>query len=176
MFDALLSHENIKIEDGKLAFKHPKHQTTGDISVFGSMDAVPGNKYHWKVKVFGDVKAIDDINIGIIEADKCELGKGELWWTRYGISYWSKNGMIFKYNEARGICGSHEYGKTFNNEKNVIIDIWLDLKNNNELSFAKNDEKFGTACTVQDSKNYRLAVAIYDAQTKIQLLSYDVEY
>ena len=174
MFDPSMSHENIKIENGRLAFKSLKYQEEGDISVFGTMIAVPGNKYHWKLKVIGD--DVQYINIGIIESDKCESNKERLWWNTDGISYFSWDGCIYKPNEQRVICNSYEYGKGFKGENEVIIDIWLDLKDENELSFAQNAVEFGKASQVKESMEYRLAVSIFDADTKMELLSCDVQY
>ena len=174
IFDGSLSHQNINITNGELAFKALMLQRTGDKSVFGTVVAVLGRKYHWKLKVIGD--EVDDINIGIIEADKCELNKNGFWWNKCGISYYSCNGHIYKYNEETELSTNYEYGKPFKNEKNVMIDIWLDLKDKNELSFAKNDEKFGKAANVKNSMKYRLAVSIWDSDTKIQILSFDIEF
>ena len=175
-FDRALSYKGILIENGTLAFKEGKGW--GDWSVFGIIVATAGNMYHWKIKLSAPLErenAYISLNIGIIEADKCEQYQKLSWWTEVGISYFSSCGSIFLYDEVTKECKYHEYGKGFEEEDEIIMDIWLDIKDKYELSFAKNDENYGKATDVKKSMEYRLAVSICDPATKAELLSFDIQ-
>ena len=83
VFDESLSHNDFQIESGILAFKKYGYEETQ--SVFGTMTAESGNNYHWKIKLKCDTDNIEDVNVGIIEDDKCEEYKTEYWWTKCGF-------------------------------------------------------------------------------------------
>ena len=171
MFDSSLSHKSIEIQnDGQLLFLSAS--LCKKISGFGTVTAKSGYRYHWKLKLFGD--NVQYINIGIIEADKCSANTSNSWWiTEYGYSYWSGDGEIYHDWSQQGIFRNHKhYGKSYG--KDDIIDIWLDLKDENQLSFAKNDETFGKAADLKQSVDFRLAVAIWFANCKIQILSFEM--
>ena len=161
-----LSHDSLKLEDdGRILSKTSYNHH--ECSTFGSIITKPGNSYHWKIKV---IKMGDDhLNIGIIEADKCELSleTGNKWFsTSYGYSYWAGNGKVYH-------SSSKNYGDAFG--AGDVIDIWLDLRDNkNALSFAKNDKCYGLAATVQESTDYKLAVTMRRQQKKIELLSFEM--
>ena len=116
-----------------------------------------------------------DVNVGIIEADKCEAYQGKMWWTEAGISYFSNDGQIYQYDEITGLCKYHLYGEGFGDEESCIMDIWLDMNDKYQLSFAMNQVEFGTAANVKGSMKYRLAVCIYKPCTRIELLSSNIQ-
>ena len=56
-----------------------------------------------------------------------------------------------------------------------MIDVWLDLKDKYELSFAKNDNAFGKAFNMKQSTDYKLAIGMYGSVTTVEILSFDVK-
>ena len=55
-----------------------------------------------------------------------------------------------------------------------IIDVWLDLKNDNCLSFGKNNEKYGKAFDIPCDKKFRLAVNVRHGKMSIE--EFEVTY
>ena len=166
-FDELLSDPSLTIQDnGTLVLKTIEEGDFdyNDRSAFGTVTTITGKKHHWRLKIF----EISSINLGIIEADKHVNNQDVAWWCYcYGYSYWSGNGQTYHdgNRNAYGTC----YGK------HDIIDMWLDLtQNKGQLFFAKNDEKFGKAFDVKESRDYRLAIAMYGSPNKLELLSFDI--
>ena len=162
-FDKSLSHKSIKIEDDGMSLSKNDY---GDRTAFGIVVARTGKTYHWKLKVIesGDT----DINIGIADKDKCkENDTGGWWYTKYGYSYWSYDGYIYHSNQDL------EYGEEFGTGD--IIDMWLDLKDNKrELSFAKNEIKFGKAFDVKHSTDFKFALTMSGAPYKIELMCFEM--
>ena len=144
-------------------------------TVFGLVEAIPGNKYHWRIKAVDD----DTPNVGIMEASKCNVhGKdaaNDYWWNKtYAWSYYGGDGEI--YNGATGFdpfdINRRAYGKPF--KKHDIVDIWLDLKENNDLSFGKNGESFGKAADLKPNTTYKLVIGLYGGS--VELLHFDAQY
>ena len=136
---------------------------------YGIVEAIAGRKYHWKLQIID--KTID-ANIGIIDA-KLQNGKtGKditecIWWEEDdGFSYYSITGDLWHENEV------NTYGVGL--DKDDIIEIWLDLKENNELRYTVNDKDYGTAAKVKSDITYKLAVGLWTG--KITLLSFDTIY
>ena len=177
ILDKSLSSEYFTIENDTLAFMKGS-EYGGDMSVFGAIAADSGYAYHWKVKLFKNPDEKEDyffINIGIIEADKTEEYKDGNWWSTAGISYFSCGGGIFQFDQATQKSKHHSYGKDFSaDSKDVIVDIWLDMKDKYELSFGINGKNFGKAADVKDSLTYRLGVNMCDQSTRIELLSFEL--
>ena len=170
MFNKSLINTNVKIEeDGQMMYLY-EHADKDWSSSFGTITARSGNKYHWRLKLIGsDVRFI---NIGIIEANICKLHTDTTWWnTEYGYSYYSGDGMIYHNFKANDYC--KDYGESYQDD---IIDIWLDLKDNYQLLFAKNDMKFGKAADVKDCSDYKLAVAMWawSIGSQIKILSFEI--
>ena len=137
-------------------------------TVFGTVTAKPGKGiYHWRLKIIEcDHK---DINLGIVEANKCdEITNNRGWWGEdYGYSYWSGDGEVFHNNDF------HEYGDAFGQDD--VIDIWLDMdQDQRELSFAKNDTRYGRAYQVKESTEYKLAITVYGDGYIIELMSFEL--
>ena len=157
-------HENVIIEDnGQLIYK--KEGYNNECNAFGKIIATPNRMYHWKLKV---IECKDDqLNIGVIQEDKAKAFLAAYWWFEvFGFSYFAGNGKL--YNEM-----AKQYGDTY--EEGDIIDVWLDLKENkNEISFAKNNKKFGKAANVRESTDYRLAVGMWAGSKKIEILSFKI--
>ena len=163
-FDPDLCQDLAKIaNEGKLIYKTIKKSV--GCNAFGNIITTPDRIYHWKLKI---IKCEDDqLNIGIIEADKAKHYLEANWWfSDCGYSYWAGDGhMYHKY----GVPYGEKYGK------DDIIDVWLNLKENKyELSFAKNDKKYGKAATVEKLKEYRLAIGMYSGVKRIELLSFEI--
>ena len=134
-------------------------------TVFGSVDAIPGNKYHWKIKVLDN----EGTNIGIMQADKCikHANSSDSWWNYdYAWSYYSAAGHIFHRS-----CNT-SYGEVYGAYD--IIDIWVDLKVNNELSFGRNERSFGKAADLKPNATYKLVIGLYGGSVK--LLHFDTQY
>ena len=110
-----------------------------------------------------------DINLGIIEAGKCDkVSRNAGWWnTDYGYSYWSNDDEVFHNNDF------YDYGDAFG--KDDIIDIWLDMKQDQrQLSFAKNNTKYGKAYQVKKSTEDKLAISVHGYGYKIESISFEV--
>lgn len=154
---------------GRIITFKPSDDSNDDLedrcAAFGVISTQIGVKYHWKLKVH----ECDDINIGIIESkmvniyDRAE--NGGFYYKMYGYSYWSFTGSIYN-------GGSRNYGKPYG--KDDIIDVWLDLTDGKkEISFAKNDTKYGVAFEKLKCTEYQLAVDLCGA-CKLEILSFDM--
>ena len=165
------SNSSLRFEDdGRILCKTAYNGE--ECSTFGAVIAKPGHLYHWRIKVM-EKKKDNHLNIGIIEANKFEycLEVDDPWYiTPYGYSYFAGDGFI--YNETESNC-YWPYGDAYGEDD--IIDIWLDLRDNkNELSFEKNNKKYGKAADVDSFKNYKLAIAMYGDEKKIGLMSFEI--
>ena len=172
IFDAALIDTKLKIEEDGQTLRLPEYDDE-DLSSFGIVTATPGNKYHWRLELIR--MDVGFVNLGIIEANKCDDYTNTAWWlTEYGYSYYSGDGGI--YHKFTGNVTNTVYKDYAESYKDDIIDIWLDLKDNYQLSFAKNDIKFGKATDVKDSVDYKLAVAISALSIRniIKILSFEI--
>lgn len=169
LFEAALCHEKIQIKkEGQVIYREGLYLAA--CNAYGSFTATPGGKYHWKLKVIqcNDVQ----INIGIMEDNKAPNLIKDAWWTKLnGYSYFSGSGEIFS--------GSIEYSKCvpFGDKYGTgdIIDIWLDLRNKGELSFAKNDAKMGKILDFLNKDiSYKLAIAMHAYTKEIEILSFEI--
>ena len=128
---------------------------------YGLIEATPGHIYHWMLKLVADICAL---NVGIIEADKCETKKALYFWgEEFGYSYYA-DGEVWHSN--KGV----KYGDKL--ENGDVIHIWLDLKDKYELSFGQNEKKYGKAWDVTQDKTYKLAIAAKDG--RIEILSFQI--
>ena len=167
IFDQTLTSFKIKIDhEGRICYNEGNSWDMKN--TFGIITAKPGNMYHWKLKIIqmGDTF----LNIGVIAAGEAVNHKNETWWnTEHGFSYFARSGGIYTASAFKRAKYGDAYGK------DDIIHIWLDLRENkNELSFGKNDEKFGKAANVKESTNYRLAIGMFLATKKIEILSFEI--
>ena len=166
-FDEITSDKTCKIKkDGQLLRKKGD-AGLGACNGFGKFEANPGRMYHWKLKAqkVGD----KELNIGVIEADFVENGYREDWWNEsYGYSYFAWNGDIYNKGQSKRNYGD-KYGV------GDIIDIWLDLKDEYELSFAKNGEKYGKAADMKKLTNYKLAIGMYRGIKAVEILSFEIQ-
>ena len=169
VFNEELSNPALSVEeDGRVVRK--VENNSKDCGTFGTVVAKPGHSYHWQIKVI-EITG-NHLNIGIVEAKEYEqcLKNDTYWYNRdYGYSYWAGDGKLY---HANG--GGEDYGDPY--EAGDIIDLWLDLnKNVNELSFAKNNKKYGKAANVKESTEYKLGIAMYGDPKKIELLSFEMD-
>ena len=162
-FHADLSHTQLKIEnEGRVVvnetYSYSQH------NAFGIMTAKPGNVYHWKIKIVESTS--NNINIGIIEADKYAeyLQDKTSWWSQSdGYSYWATNGRFYHESST-----GKPYGENY--RVNDIVHVYLDLSDGvNELSFGKNEKRFGKAANVKDSTNHKLGIAM-SGEMKLELI------
>ena len=58
-------------------------------------------------------------------------------------------------------------------KQNDIVEIFLDLKENNKLSFAVNGKKYAQCFKLTDN-TYKLAIGLYDG--KVSLISFEITY
>lgn len=128
---------------------------------FGLVDAVPGHKYEWKIKLFEDT---DMVNIGVVELTKENKWKDGWWGTKFGYSYF-ETGCIFHDNQY-----DEEYGDEFSDGD--VVEVYLDLKNQMALSFGINGNKFAKAYNVDGEKIHKLAVSRY--QGNLEIVSFKV--
>ena len=170
-FERSLMTDNMKVnENGTILSQTDFHWQFN--SAFGSFNAFPGNKYHWKMKILQSGKDDDptklEANVGIIPVDMHEqaLRKPRVVWCciGYGYAYYSDDGK--KYHD--NYTGSN-YGKKY--KPGDIIDIHLDLKDNYNVSWGKNSKDYGKGFDLE-KKEYKLAIGIYFG--KIQLLSLEI--
>ena len=159
-FDAIKSSSNVE-DDGNILIKKGGKGYGG----FGTVEASPGRIYHWRLKFIENEDA--ELNVGICEFEGSE--RMDWWNTPKGWSYFARDGQLYHPGTILRKYGD-KYGK------DDIIDVWLDLKHKNELSFAKNDKKYGKADTVKEKQSYKLAVGMYGKYKKVELLSFDIQY
>ena len=117
-------------------------------SAIGINSAKKGGKHHWRVKFeqTSDERR-PSINIGIVDKDKAHQNMLGWWQNEWGYSYYD-NGTVWN---GRGL-GSKAYGGRI--ISGDVMDIWLDLKNTNTLSYVKNDVDYGVAFEIPDDKEY----------------------
>ena len=168
LFDRDLTHPELKV-DTEYKTVSPSGQAE-DLNAFGSSVAVKGRKYHWRLKIEKDSLGRDPmLNIGIVEADKAVVnGDGDGWWVeKYGYSYFQTGSIV-----SGNLDGySAEYGKE--QEAGDIIEIWLDLKDNANLSFGINGESYGEAFVVNEAKKYRFALNVDNGE--VTILAFNVD-
>ena len=167
-FNAFLCHKDLCIKNNGLILQKSKF-TNNFCTCFGKVIAKKGKIYHWKIKFEeGSRDLKNDLNIGIVEKDKCKQCLDKTWWyLGFGYSYYSNDG---KFYNMYGIKYGEPYGIT------DIIDIWLDLAINNSLSFAKNGKKYGCADKLNPSKQYRLAIGMYGTAKQVKILQSEEMY
>ena len=153
-FNALLKHADIELDNENTTIFTTKRDVVSRerCSTFGTIIANPGRKYHWKLELMG--VSHEMVNIGITEDDKCENMLDEFWWNEpWGYSYYGYSGNFF-----HGTAKEKTYGERFG--AGDIVDIWLDLKDNNDISFGMNGKRFIKVFDVKLNVNYRLAVSM----------------
>ena len=122
--------------------------TSGTHTVVGSTNTTPGYIYHWMLKL--DEKKLPSMNIGIIEAGKCDDYQGvDHWIYPYTYSIYP-NGQVWDNDACEKCANGLKAGD--------MIDIWLDLRNNYNLSFGQNGQKYGNSIDVAKGKQYKLAI------------------
>ena len=162
-FIACTNRNKIEISEDLLTVSFDgKDDTLRYICVCGKVDAFKGAEYHWKIKL--SAKG-DYINVGVVEHEFCEKILNDLyinkhfWATKLGWSWYSGDGHIWHNNHEKIYQQGYDVTDT--------VDIWLDLKNNSQLSFGINGEKFVKAYDMNEHKSYRMAIGVYrTAQTK----------
>ena len=167
-FDPDSSSNSVTFEnnDSMITF----HQTTNSdtCNVFGTEVAKPGKMYHWKLKL-GELGE-KYLNVGIIEADKCEVEQDSAdWWNNaYGFAYYLVDGDIWNNGEFINYGEQCEMGD--------IIVIYLDLRDNKyELSFARNDKKFGKAANMRHATEYKLVTGgSFTSTKKVEILMFEI--
>ena len=167
-FDPSLIHSLLTLNDNKSIVSLVRGNGWAN-SAFGTTLAISGRKYHWKIKILTDT---EDINIGIIEATELNDDPrfDNYWWCKqYGYTYYANDGT--KWNNSDD-C---EYGDKYGG-KDDIIHVYLDLKDNITLSFAKNEKKFGKAFDLIDGIDYKLGVSLLESGAKVELLALSVTY
>lgn len=161
-FDKDLTHQSLELDDEGLILCKDAHNAAGCISSFGKIIAKPGYKYHWKIETVESERY--DGNIGIVEADQVIETNGLWWGTQYGWSYFTDQAV---YHGTK----HHIYGDSYIT-KGDIVDIWLDLKENEGLSFSKNNTKFAKAYDMDRDKSYRLAIGLF--RGKVKIVSFEI--
>ena len=83
----------------------------------------------------------NEMNIGVIEIGAYINPQNVGWYVKkWGYSYYASSGNFWN-GEPKTYGDDHGQGD--------IIDVWLDLKDKYELSFAKNDKKYGKAADMK---------------------------
>lgn len=165
LFDASLTYGSPEIEDDGKVF-----ETKNSFSeAFGSMNAVPGAKYHWRIKVINC--GFGELNLGIIQKDAMNLAANEneydgFWVIPGGYSYYAGDGGIWNDNQGK------DYGQAY--DDGDMIDIWLDLQDAFQLSFGKNDTKYGKAADMKKDTEYKLAVSVFYQHGKVEISEFEV--
>eukprot|EP01084_Bolivina_argentea_P282959 484486_1 len=127
---------------------------------FGKIIATKGRIYHWELKITTTDERY--LNIGIVEADAFH-------WYDITYCYYNTAGNFYDYGSKKCV----PYGDTYTS--NDIIDVWLDMANKYELSFAKNGKRYGTACCVCKDKEYRLAIGMLGNHT-VDILAFNMTF
>ena len=163
VFHKDLVHEKLQVDDQNKVITNT-NRCVG--SAFGGNIVIKGRKYHWRIKVqkiSNADKYGQRVNIGIIEADKVKGNLNQGWWNlSCGYSYYS-GGRLYHGCQISG----QAYGTAI--KSGDIMDVWLDLKDNNTLSYAKNGENYGVAFQIPSHKAYRFALGLEDAEVIMQM-------
>ena len=163
-FDVVLTHRelNIDIENKRISSRSHSHERK---SAFGKILILPGRKYHWRIKI---IQADDcTVYVGILQANKCKNSLNRYWWTyQYGYSYC--NGGVFSNKRLCVVCGE-SFGT------GDVIDIWLDYKESNTLSFGKNYKRFDETFDVEPNIKYKFGVSISKI-CEIEIVHFEIEY
>ena len=160
-----ISSKEMKFDNSNLTVYYHGNGDGEWVNAYGMIEAYPGCTYHWKLKL---IEEDTEPNIGIIESTKHKesASTDNGWWNEsFGYSLF-QDGDIY-HHEHWG-----PYAVAIG--KNDIVDIFLDLKENYEISFAVNDKKYGKAYDVNKETNYRLAIGLYNG--KISLISFEISY
>ena len=162
-FDESLVHNALTVDERQdIVSGYQDPEKDGDrYSAFGTIIADRDAKYHWMLQILemGD----ESVNIGIIEQDEAEKNLEEYWWGEdFGYSYY-QDGQIY----CSSFFTGEDYGEAL--QCGDIVHIWLDLKENNDLSFCINDKQFGKAFDI-DPGQYRLGVSLKKGKIKLILL------
>ena len=157
-FDTIVSATGIEETTTEFGKDDLTAKFVGDTeSAFGLLEAIPGCIYHWQIKLLE--LSGQSVNIGIVEADKIQYQNAAYFWGyEYGYSYY-QDGQTWHNNKRKS------YGDSFS--KDDIIHIWLDLKDNYDLSFDKNGKKYGKAWDVNQDTTYKLAVRVVRGSVEI---------
>ena len=94
------------------------------------------------------------------------------WWEKtYGFSY-HQDGKIYTSSKAFDINwdGSGDYGDSF--QAPDVIHIYLDLRDNYEISWGKNNKRYDKGFDLKKETNYKLALGFYKG--KIELDSFQI--
>ena len=168
-----------------LTYGAPEIQNNGRIiycdgndpcAAYGYFTAKPGYIYHWRMKVI--LSGDQEVNIGILNAknhiimDKIENNyyydeddKGP-WNENDGWSYYSNTGTLWNGGKYK------EYGDPY--DDNDIIDMWLDLRDKYQISFAKNNKHFGKAANVPQNTQYKFGISVDCEEAKIEIISFEI--
>ena len=168
--DKQFTHPWAKFDDDYKSLTNPLRSFR--VNGFGSNICVKGRIYHWRIKIdkttcLGNIC----VNIGIIQADKAKASIDDGWWIKdYGYSLFIDN-----FREVtlwtKGNDGAR-YGPPC--QSGDIIDVWLDLKDDNTLSYGKDDAHYGKAFDIPKDRGYRLALNARDGIMSI--VDFDVVY
>ena len=160
-FDKSLIHKNIVCNDdyrrlGVTKFEFPSK------SAFGKVVASAGRLYHWKIRILSGTQSV---NIGLLELSKCKHNATNWWCFENGYSFYTA-GELYNYGQP-----TRKYGNEIQDDG--VVDVWLDLKEKNNLSFGQNGASFGKAFDINPDIQYKLAVSIYLAE--IELVSFEMK-
>ena len=134
-------------------------------SVFGKIRAVSGEIHHWIIKIMSDGVEWKG-ELGIIEADKVEnIDKLNKWW--YTKSYYFCYDL--KGTASKGVCSTpYAMMYDFDFDFGDTLHIWLDLKNTNNVSWGKNEIRFGKCLyKLKNKTDYKLAVRLYHGKLQM---------
>ena len=168
IFDDALSDKKLYFSKRKneLLFDEDEYYTGYALPpnpAFGSMIATKGKRYCWTIELHSGTRAA----LGIIHASKCKEAIDDPYWYKYSYGYAYGTGKFYHNREDK------RYGDHFSVMGN-IIEIHLDFKENNELSFGNAEYHFGTACKVNDKEEYKLAINVWKG--KVTILDFDIRY
>ena len=159
-FDPKISSKDIKFSEDNLTIS--KRKGFGR-SAYGTIHAISGGKYHWKLKMIEECPLS---YIGLIEADHCAPDQRH--WID-GFSYYYGGGI-------------YEYGmktdcKDIGAGAGDIVEMYLDLRDENTLKYMLNGQDLGTIpCDTGSNKNviYKLAFGFYNSG-RVSLMSFESE-
>ena len=155
-FDSTLSHHAFLLYNELKSLTLTDPQKSG-LSAFGKVIAVPGRKYHWKLKI---LTSADRMSIGVVEDKLIDTANANnndsLWLHQNGYSYRTDG---YKYGKSH----IGKYSNGYGNEGD-IIDVYLDLRFDDVyLSFGKNGIKYGNAYgkSIGTSRKFMMKVVNY---------------
>ena len=168
-FDKNVSHSLLIFDNDCVTLtRHDKDTILGWVRGYGTVIAVSGNCYQWKVKI---IETRNKIMIGIINNMELERDSPDIW-------FYQEQDVAITYRDDGSVYHKEKVIQFDKFYAGDIIGVHLDFRRN-LISFSKNGTKFDEIdeFVKQDTK-YRLVVSFYEDsdQQTVQLIDFKQQY